>query len=283
MAQNQDPLVFNIATGEWQNASNPGPSGTPIGLTIGAFDGSAVSLQPSVGQTMTVDGGSQWTVLSAVQLASNALSETTPAYSATMVLNQGAANEQLAHLTVASIGGATAQAVLMASESADLTVHGSIKHGTVTQVGGSGTDYAFTSMHSMFPHSKQLQLGSGFSLVSTQPGGSAGEFWHNLSLGAGWTGTFQYTFVPLGSGGSVLIDFQIGGGTVTDATSIGTMPATYRPLAVKRVIGTTDGGPKSTGGSMPSIRIQASGDVSVFGVSTSSTFLIGTGIYPLGT
>lgn len=280
-AQHQDILVFNSFTGTWQNASGAGPSGAPLGAVIGAPGGSSVGMIPAIGSTLLVDGVATATINSALQMETGAASELTPASSASVVFNEGAANEQLGQLTVSGLNGNSAQAVLMTSQSADATINGSIKHGGITP--GITTTYAFTTMHSMYPASQLLQLGSGFQLVTTTPGGTVSESWHNLSLGAGWTGTFQYTLVPLGHGGAVMIDVNIVPGTVTDATSLGTIPAAYRPIAVKRVACDTDGGPKSTGGNVPSIRIQAGGDVAVFGVSTAASFLVGCGIYPLGT
>lgn len=284
MPQHQDPLVFNVFTGKWQNASNADAAGNPLGLSIGAFDGSSVGLIPAVGNTISVDGGPVGTIETAAQYSSGGFSEDTPAYSCAILFNAGANNEQIAHLTVSGLNATSAQAVIMTSEAADGSTHGNIKHGTIT-VGGA-TTYTFTTMHSMFPNSKLLQLGTSFNLVTTDPRAAPiSESWHNGNLQNNWTGSFQFTLVPLGNGGSVLVDYNlvIGGSTlVADNTNVCFVPAAYQPIALKRIMGATDGGIKSTG-QFPSLRVDSSGNVNCFGVSTSATFLVGTGIYPLGT
>ena len=281
-AQHQDILVFNAFTGAWQNASAAGPSGAPLGAAIGAPDGSSVSMLPSVGNTLLVDGVATATINSALQMSTGAASEASPAYSAGVVFNQGAANEQLGQLTVSGLNSSSAQAVLMTSQSADATINGSIKHGGITP--GVSTTYAFTTMHAMYPASQLLQLGIGFQLVTTVPGGTTGETWHNLSKSNGWTGTLNYTLVPLGVGGAVLLDVTIAPGTVADGTVIGTLPASYRPLNFKRVPMACDNiKVGSNTYETCNLYVGASGQVQIYGCNVNATYVQGCGIVPLGT
>ena len=281
--QHQDILVYNAFTGNWQNASAAGPSGAPLGAVIGAPDGSAVAMVPSVGNTIQVDAGAVATIDSAVQMATGAASEQFPAFACGVVFNEGEANEQLGQLTISALGGsATGQAVLMTSASADGTIFGSIKHGGISQ--GMSTTYAFTTMHAMYPHAQLLQLGSGFNLVATVPGASTGEVWHNLAKSNGWTGTLNYSLVPLGAGGSVLIDATLAPGTVADGTVIGTLPANYQPTNFKRVPMACDNikvGTNTYEGC--NLYVGASGQIQIYGCNVNATYVQGCGIVPLGT
>jgi len=141
----QDPLVFNAGAGVWQNASNVIPSGAPIGVAVGPSGGSKASLQPESGQTLSVDGGASWTLLSAFQGLSAASSETVPATAVSMVLNQGAANEQLAFLLMSGASGNSAFALLLVADSADNTVAGHARIGRVDP-GAGPPDFAFTTI-----------------------------------------------------------------------------------------------------------------------------------------
>jgi len=141
----KDPLIYNAFAGVWQNSSNVIPSGEPIGLAVGPSGGSKAGLEPESGQTLSVDGGASWTLLSAFQGPSAASSETAPAVAVPMVIHQGAANEQLGFLLMSGASGNSAFAVLLQADSADNTVAGHARIGHVDP-GAGPPDFAFTTI-----------------------------------------------------------------------------------------------------------------------------------------
>lgn len=242
MPQHEDPLVWNALANAWQNASTPGPSGEPIGLAVGTPTASQVRLAPSIGQTVQVDGTFTGVIEASVSLPSGAATEQFPSYSASVVFNAGAANEQVGHLSVSGLASSSAQATLSTSESADGTIHGSVRVGTIApSVSGGVTTYIFTSMHQTWPHSQYFQLASGFGLFATnQQPGSTGtvEVWtfmvgltNNFSASGGaadWDP--QYHYSPL-AGGKVFFKGLIvtPGTTTVSGVTFFTLPANYRP------------------------------------------------------
>lgn len=202
--QHEDPVVFNQFSSKFQNASNQQPSGQSIGVTIGQPGGSTVRMAPAVGSTLQIDGGLTATIESAFQMATNAVSENVPAYSCSIVINQGLGNEQIGHFMVSGLASDSCQAVIMLSEAADGSAHGYTKTGTVVSGAGSVT-YAFTSLHSVYPKSMIQQFSQGFGLVGTETGGQ-GNFWRNMVVANGFTtnstGEYpgQYHFSPLHDG-----------------------------------------------------------------------------------
>jgi hypothetical protein len=140
-----DPLVYSVQTDTWQNASNIGPTGSPLGLAVGPSGGPKASLMPESGQTLTVGGGAPWTVLSAFQAPSAAPSEVWPAMAVPMVQSAGNPNEQLAFLLMSpGSNGNSAFAVLITSDSADNSVMGHVRIGRVDP-GAAPPTWVFTT------------------------------------------------------------------------------------------------------------------------------------------
>lgn len=139
-----DPLVYNILAGSWQNASNTAPSGALVPLSVGPSGGPKVSLVAATGQTLSVDGAAAGVLSSAFQGASGGTSESAPSGATPVVFHGGAANEQLGILFTAGMAGRTTYALLLLSTSADGTIAGHARIGTLA-VGGSST-WAFTTV-----------------------------------------------------------------------------------------------------------------------------------------
>lgn len=139
-----DPLVWNSIAGVWQNASSAAPSGSAILLAVGPEGGPKASLVPESGQTLSVDGGATGTLTSGFQGASGAGSESSPSGVTPVIFNAGAANEQLAVLFAAGMSGHLAYALLLLGASADNTLPGHARIGTLLP-GGSAT-WAFTTV-----------------------------------------------------------------------------------------------------------------------------------------
>ncbi len=183
MPQHQDPIVYNATVGTWQNASNTTPSGQAVGMTIGDPAGSTVAMVPAQGQILTVDGSDVWTVQSAVQYATNTLTEVQPGYSCGLVLNEGdPVTETLAmlHLSSMSVEG---MAVLMASMNAGSTVHGYIKTGLLQTDGAGG--WTFTTVQTLTSQAAggaagQHLLSAGWGLFGIDPHSSAPAVWTHL-------------------------------------------------------------------------------------------------------
>lgn len=263
MTQHQDPLVYNADTGEWQNASNLGPSGVPLGMTIGDPTGSVISMQPDTGLTISIDGGPAANITSAFQASSGAASENVPAYTCAIVIHPGAGNEQLGHLTVSGLNASSAQATVMTSESNDGSIHGAIRHGTLSP--GGSTDYAFTTIHTFFPHSLIQQTGPGWGVFATDPWQNTGaaEVWNNLGTFGlnpgyknGWSSNIageyngQVRFSPLHDGvlffRGVLQTPPVG--TNVNSTQVcSAFPTTYRPQNTVRWTVNSLASPGSTG------------------------------------
>jgi hypothetical protein len=146
--QHQDPLVWNALASKWQNASNAGPSGAPLGIALGTPGGSQVSMLPQVGATVTLSNGAVGTIQSATQIASGAASENSPGYTCSLVFHSGLANEQIAMLSFPgnSIGGA--QAILVTATAADNSVPGTTYTGAIA---GSGSSYTYTISANLTP------------------------------------------------------------------------------------------------------------------------------------
>lgn len=283
MAQHKDPLVFNALTGKWQNASNPGPSGQPLGLSVGTPGGTVVSLEPSVGDTIQVDGGYVGTIGAAMSLVSAAATEAVPGYSASVVFNSGLASEQIGQLQVSGLAANTAQATLMLSDSNDGTIKGTTNVGTIAP--GSGTTWAFTSTLITTPSAGQVQIANGYTFIGTSPiGGGAAAGWITFtSFSNGWTGHLSHMLLPVGpSPGLVLLQWYLNPGGTIEGTTITTFGAGYVPASGERIPGISDGIKTLTSGlEIPHLRVGSDGVVAVYGVSGGATFFAGNGFYPL--
>jgi hypothetical protein len=279
--QHQDPLVYNSFTGDWQNASKAGPSGVPIGMSIGDPAGSQVSLQPAIGQTVQLDSGGLYTLLSAVQTSSGSVVETAPAYSCAIIASQGAANEKLGHLTVSGLAAGTAQAVVLTSDSADGTSHGFIRHGTITPGAPGGATYNFTSALTTTPNSQRMQAGAGYRFVATNPvtGGTAAETWHQLSgLSNGWAlgpGFWAYRMTVQGE--LQMVAQRLSPGTSADGTQVlsgAKIPGAYNLPSSHRFPIYTDNIRNPAGQNnpqSPGFLLDTDGHVECYGVGANAT------------
>ena len=287
MPQHEDPLVFNADRGLWQNASNPGPSLIPAGLSIGTPGGSRVRLAPTVGNTIQVDGGATATIEAAVQLQSGAATEVQPGHVSSVVFHQGAANEQIGTLTVSAMANSTAQATLLTSDSADGTIKGAAKTGTITP--GSTTTWAFTTAHQVLPSAQSVQVGQGYNINATDPRNAAiPEDWHSIGIGgSGMGGNLNYIVIPVGNGSLVALAWFFthnNGTTTSDDTLVCSLPNAYAPTSGWRIAAACD--QLKVSNSIfegAHLRILAgSGDCKVWGIGTTATFHAGSGVYPLG-
>lgn len=254
-----DPLVFNAFTGKWQNASNVNASGNSLGLQIGAFDGSAVSLLPAVGNTLQIDGGQTATIESALQMQSGAASEDIPAYSCSLVFNGGAANEQVGQMTVSGLASSSCQATIYTSQSADATINGAIRVGTLTP--GTSYTYNFTTLHATWPNSSEHQYYGSMGIYATDHTGATGvaEGWRlifNLGFQNGFSGASSsteynpaYRWMPLHNGALAfrgLIRTPSSGNV--NNTTIAQLPSQYAPANYCRIPVSCTSTPGQSGG-----------------------------------
>jgi hypothetical protein len=286
--QHQDPLVYNAFAQNWQNASNANnPTGQPIGLAIGAPGGSSVAMLPNVGFTVQADGGPIGAILAAHQYDTASGTESEPGYIASVVFNSGAANEQLGLLYVSPLSQATAQAILQLADSADGTIHGSTKFGTI--VPGTTATWSFTSAIQVLPSALTVQLQNNYQVQATDPLAGGPETWHtnNASTGSGITGGgINYTLAPVGNQAIVLVQwyYNHNSGTVTpDGTVVGNLPNAYSPTGSLRIAACTDA-EGTSGGNTKGVHLRivaGSGQVQIWGLNAASTFHAGCGLYPL--
>lgn len=210
--QHGDPLVYNALTGKWQNASADGPSGAALPLVIGDPAGSQVSLLPTTGQTINVDAGTfSGTITTASSYASGASTESSPAYSAAVVFNEGLVNEIVGMLHMSGVGSGTAHAILMMSQSADATIEPTTKIGSIVPDPSIADQWNFVSAHQLLSHNQQVLLSQGWALHAMDPvaGRTAAAGWvkftdrgyqNGFSDGAGPPGDWvpQFRFSPVG-------------------------------------------------------------------------------------
>lgn len=289
MPEHGDPLVFNAFAGVWQNASNQGPTGQPAPLTIGNPAGSQVAMVPAAGQSVQVDGGAVGLIQSAFQLRSGAPTESVPGYTASVIFQQGAVNEQVGHLNVSGLSSGTAQAQLMLSDSADGTIKGSNNSGTVMPGIGQVT-WAFTTAHKIIPSTQSIQVAQSYNLNATDPRAAGGipEDWHQVTPSlTGWGGYLNYIMIPVANGSMVVIEFYFtppaSSTNISDGTVVLNMHSQYTPTSGKRIPAGCDA-IKTSGGNLEAthIRIDSAGACGVYGVGGNATFLSGSGIYALG-
>lgn len=122
--------------------------------------------------------------------------------------------------------------------------------------------------------------------------------WHQVASGfpTGWAGTFQYAFLPFGpaTAGAILpvygavgirAEFTLSGSpTVADGTVLLTLPSGYQPDNLQTLPATGDGGLKAvTSGEGPQLRVNSSGQVMCYGVSTTATYLQVSALFWMGT
>lgn len=108
-------------------------------------------------------------------------------------------------------------------------------------------------------------LGSVYALTAI----NTVETWHTLTLASGWTGTLKYRLVPTPAKCVQLVSGTLTAGTKANGTTIGTLPAGYRPITAQDVSGTCDN--VVAGGQSPHFNITAAGAINCFGM-TAATF-----------
>lgn len=273
MPQHEDPFIFNAITGNWQNATNPATSGAPFGLTIGPTSASWIRLTPMQGDTISIDGGTPATVESALQMSSGGASELVNAYVASIVLNAGAANEQIGTVITTAISSTTARAIVMLARTADNSLAGSTRFGDIVAGAGPPT-WAFTSVLRLNPGVSTMQL--AYDLVAYAPGTSNSESWHAFNpLSGSWSvpsnGYANYRLTPMN-------ELQISAWILAPATSqngvtIATFPSAYRPVSKHGISCATDG-ISSTGAGNGFFTITNGGVLQSTGIAASSNCYI---------
>lgn len=273
MPQHEDPFIYNAITGLWQNATNPATSGTPFGLTIGPASASWIRLTPMQGDTITIDGSNPATIESALQMSSGGISELTNAYIASIVINSGAAAEQIGTIVTTAISNASARAVVMLAKSADGTLAGSTRIGDIVAGAGPPT-WAFTSVLRLNSGANTMQL--AYQLVAQAPSTSNAETWHNFNpLSNSWSvpsnGYANYRLTPQN-------ELQISAWIQAPAASqnsvtIATFPAGYRPVSKHGVRCAADG-ISSTGAGNGFFTITSGGVMQATGIAASANCYI---------